>query len=107
MKCNCCDNNAEYIFTECDSEVHLCDKCAISHFSLYPMRHYECNNVVSHALMTLMKKMASTTFALQNALQSSALIFTMIKTVCYLFKSVYITKTIIIRGEQCILIIIH
>ena len=42
MKCNCCDSNAEYIFTECNDEMCLCEKCAISHFSLYPMKHYEC-----------------------------------------------------------------
>lgn len=42
MKCDCCDNSAEYIFTECSDEKHFCEKCAISYFSLYPMKHYEC-----------------------------------------------------------------
>ena len=42
VKCDCCGNIAEYIFTECSDEMHLCEKCAISHFSLYPMQHCEC-----------------------------------------------------------------
>jgi len=29
VKCNCCDNNAEYIFTECSDEMCLCEKCAL------------------------------------------------------------------------------
>ena len=44
VKCDCCGNIAEYIFTECDDEKHLCEKCAKSHFSLYPMQHYECDH---------------------------------------------------------------
>ncbi len=43
-KCDTCSNDAEYVFTECEDEKHFCEKCAISHFSLYPMQHCKCNH---------------------------------------------------------------
>lgn len=44
IKCDCCSNNAKYIFTECDDERHYCEECAISHFGLYKMDHIKCDH---------------------------------------------------------------
>lgn len=43
MKCDCCDNVAEYIFTECGDEKHFCESCAVSYFGLYKMGHVKCD----------------------------------------------------------------
>lgn len=38
-----CHNCADYAFSDAlDKDIWLCEKCAISYFSLYPMKHYEC-----------------------------------------------------------------
>ena len=40
-----CHNCADYAFNDVfGKDIWLCEKCAISYFSLYPMKHYECEH---------------------------------------------------------------